>query len=206
MTTAILVIVICMFILVLWTLIRVNYKIFEVKEELSQHYHDTQKVLADKILGLRGEVSCSLRTFWETVGQEVRYNMLKELFYNGITPENESKKSPLRDPANHDLEVLFKELKFGRPAASQKYLDKCIAGLSEETYDDLFKIGDFVYRKHQQKLNRNPESWDLFMVVRVKHLTPENDPVETPTTLYIVSHPKGGYAQYTELELVLADV
>lgn len=37
--------------------------------------------------------------------------------------------SPLNDPANHSLVDIFKELKFGRPAASQLYLQKCIEEL-----------------------------------------------------------------------------
>lgn len=40
--------------------------------------------------------------------------------------------NPLSRPANYDLETLFRELKFGRPAASQKYLDKCIEGLGNK--------------------------------------------------------------------------
>ena len=40
--------------------------------------------------------------------------------------------NPLTRPAAHTLQELFAELKFGRPAASQEYLDKCIAELNEQ--------------------------------------------------------------------------
>lgn len=39
-------------------------------------------------------------------------------------------KNPLTNPSEHTLQELFAELKFGRPSASQKYLDKCIAELN----------------------------------------------------------------------------
>src|SRR3990167_6359422 len=35
-------------------------------------------------------------------------------------------------PANHHLIDIFKELKFGRPAASQQYLEECIKELTAE--------------------------------------------------------------------------
>ncbi len=41
-------------------------------------------------------------------------------------------KNPLSNPAEHTLQELFAELKFGRPSASQEYLDKCIAELNEQ--------------------------------------------------------------------------
>ena len=41
-------------------------------------------------------------------------------------------KNPLTKPAEHTLQELFAELKFGRPSASQNYLDKCIAELNEQ--------------------------------------------------------------------------
>jgi hypothetical protein len=39
--------------------------------------------------------------------------------------------SPLKKPACYSLVDIFKELKFGRPAESQRYLQKCIDELSE---------------------------------------------------------------------------
>ena len=41
-------------------------------------------------------------------------------------------KNPLTNPSEHTLQELFAELKFGRPSASQEYLDKCIAELNEQ--------------------------------------------------------------------------
>ncbi len=41
-------------------------------------------------------------------------------------------KNPLTNPSEHTLQELFAELKFGRPSASQDYLDKCIAELNEQ--------------------------------------------------------------------------
>ena len=37
----------------------------------------------------------------------------------------------LEQPANHSLSEIFKELKFGRPAENQKFLDSCIHMLEE---------------------------------------------------------------------------
>lgn len=37
----------------------------------------------------------------------------------------------LREPIKHSLIDIFKELKFGRTSASQKYLQKCIEELEE---------------------------------------------------------------------------
>ena len=39
--------------------------------------------------------------------------------------------SPLKKPACYSLVDIFKELKFGRPAESQRYLQKCIDELNE---------------------------------------------------------------------------
>jgi hypothetical protein len=54
------------------------------------------------------------------------------------------KENVLSAPANYDLATLFAELKFGRPAESQKYLDKCIEEIESpppltflECLDDL---------------------------------------------------------------------
>lgn len=44
----------------------------------------------------------------------------------------DERENPLSAPANYDLSTIFKELKFGRPAASQKFLDDCISRLDSE--------------------------------------------------------------------------
>lgn len=41
------------------------------------------------------------------------------------------KENPLKRPSAHSLIDIFKELKFGRPAAEQKYLAKCITELEQ---------------------------------------------------------------------------
>ena len=41
------------------------------------------------------------------------------------------KENPLKRPSAHSLIDIFKELKFGRPAADQKYLAKCIVELEQ---------------------------------------------------------------------------
>ncbi len=46
--------------------------------------------------------------------------------------ENSIEKNPLKRPLAHSLIDIFKELKFGRPAADQIYLDKCIAELESQ--------------------------------------------------------------------------
>ena len=42
------------------------------------------------------------------------------------------KENPLKRPSAHSLIDIFTELKFGRPAAEQKYLDKCIDELKQD--------------------------------------------------------------------------
>jgi hypothetical protein len=46
--------------------------------------------------------------------------------------KNSIEENPLHRSAAHSLIDIFKELKFGRPAADQKYLDKCIAELESQ--------------------------------------------------------------------------
>ncbi len=43
--------------------------------------------------------------------------------------KGENNRHILREPVKHSLIDIFKELKFGRPAESQKYLQKCIEEL-----------------------------------------------------------------------------
>lgn len=51
-------------------------------------------------------------------------SFLVEAEVQEVIPEN-----PLIRPAVYPLFELFRQLKFGRPSASQIYLDKCIEGL-----------------------------------------------------------------------------
>lgn len=48
------------------------------------------------------------------------------LVYN---KEENGYKSPLLDPPNHNLDILLKELKYGRPAADQNLIDSFIKQL-----------------------------------------------------------------------------
>jgi beta-xylosidase len=57
---------------------------------------------------------------------------LETLKTNNKMKKEMEHKNPLTNPAEHTLQELFAELKFGRPAASQEYLDKCIAELNEQ--------------------------------------------------------------------------
>lgn len=49
---------------------------------------------------------------------------------------NQPKVRPLQAPANHTLQECLAELKFGRPAAGQKFLDKCIAELNGDSQEE----------------------------------------------------------------------
>lgn len=72
---------------------------------------------------------------WTVIG----FNDLNEGIEKAIAeciPKNESncsdfdkKERPLQRPAAYHLIDIFKELKFGRPAEDQKFLDKCIKEL-----------------------------------------------------------------------------
>jgi len=44
------------------------------------------------------------------------------------------KENPFRFPSDYSLIEIFKDLKFGRPLESQKYLDKCITELEQGQY------------------------------------------------------------------------
>ena len=52
-----------------------------------------------------------------------------ELYDNLFGYRDSKKESPLDRPSAYHLIDIFKELKFGRPAASQQYLQKCIEEL-----------------------------------------------------------------------------
>ena len=54
-----------------------------------------------------------------------------ELYDNLFAWRDNKKKSLLEDQSNHALNEIFAELKFGRPAPSQRYLDDCINQLKE---------------------------------------------------------------------------
>lgn len=55
-----------------------------------------------------------------------------EKYVTPVPDREEEYKNPLHDPANHDLQTLFKELCYGRPADSQRYLHRCIKELNGE--------------------------------------------------------------------------
>lgn len=70
--------------------------------------------------------------------EEIKFMNMNHLCHNDdVVPQGDStqSESPLKRPANHNLIEIFKELKFGRPAASQKYLDNCIKELEKQNVD-----------------------------------------------------------------------
>ena len=52
-----------------------------------------------------------------------------ELYDNLFGYRDSKKESPLDRPSAYPLNKIFRELKFGRPSASQQYLQKCIEEL-----------------------------------------------------------------------------
>lgn len=56
-----------------------------------------------------------------------------ELYDRLFSYRDSKKETPLSRPVAYSLVDIFKELKFGRPATSQHYLDKCIKELTEPT-------------------------------------------------------------------------
>lgn len=101
-----------------------------------------------------GELGPELNTDFQTE-REIIENCLfraRQLHFDGKTPSDTSikeledelydrlfsyrdnkKETPLDRPAAYSLIDIFKELKFGRPAASQDYLDKCIKELHSDS-------------------------------------------------------------------------
>lgn len=75
-----------------------------------------------------------MMTVLKQMGFEVKVINMNHLSHNDLASQGESSQSesPLKRPVNHNLIEIFKALKFGRPAASQKYLDKCIKELEEQ--------------------------------------------------------------------------
>lgn len=55
-----------------------------------------------------------------------------ELYDNLFGYRDSKKESPLNRPSAYHLIDIFKELKFGRPAPSQQYLQKCIEELEAD--------------------------------------------------------------------------
>ena len=83
------------------------------------------------------------RREYDSYGNETHYENSKGFIENrgpkdGVAEINTTKgmehKNPLTNPSEHTLQELFAELKFGRPSASQEYLDKCITELNEQEY------------------------------------------------------------------------
>lgn len=65
---------------------------------------------------------------------------LEDELYNRLFSYRDTiKETPLSRPSAYSLIDIFKELKFGRPSASQHYLDKCIKELKS---DSLLDSGD----------------------------------------------------------------
>lgn len=82
---------------------------------------------------------------------EIRNKKIFELIpNNNINTSNKyvdesttEKENPLKRPSAHSLIDIFKELKFGRPAADQKYLAKCIAELEQVDEDTDYEDTDY---------------------------------------------------------------
>lgn len=67
------------------------------------------------------------------INENKKINMKTE---NVNREQNNKKENPLDRPSAYSLIDLFKELKFGRPVTSQKYLDKCIEELHNDSHLD----------------------------------------------------------------------
>lgn len=57
---------------------------------------------------------------------------LNQQINKNVSCENKTKERILDKPANYSLSEIFKELKFGRPAENQRFLDSCIEMLEKE--------------------------------------------------------------------------
>mgnify|MGYP006330081153 FL=1 len=64
----------------------------------------------------------------ELEGMSLNYALIQEPT-NEKVGKGENNRHILQEPVKHSLIDIFKELKFGRPAESQKYLQKCIEEL-----------------------------------------------------------------------------
>lgn len=70
---------------------------------------------------------CKLKNYPEPLSITI-----EETATESVPPKEESKRvNPLLNPSNFSLQEIFAELKFGRPAASQKYLQELIDELNE---------------------------------------------------------------------------
>ncbi len=59
-----------------------------------------------------------------------------DLYDNLFGYRDAKKESPLDRPSAYHLVDIFKELKFGRPAESQKYLQKCIEDMEANNTEE----------------------------------------------------------------------
>ena len=67
----------------------------------------------------------------------------KKYFDENLEEVGEPKQERILDaPAKHNLSVIFAELKFGRPAESQEFLDRCIAVLESGEQLNHISIGE----------------------------------------------------------------
>ncbi len=76
------------------------------------------------------------------------------------------KESPLRRQANYSLQDIFRELKYGRPAEDQKYLDKCI----EKLDDDDDENTDNLLMKYKLKNEASQTTIEMKMYNKVRFL------------------------------------
>lgn len=74
-----------------------------------------------------------------------------------MNSKNQSKTvTVLSDPINHSLQKCFKELKFGRPAKEQKFLDFCVLIM-----DDYEKIGNKIAESIFIFIQKHKFNWSL---------------------------------------------
>lgn len=64
--------------------------------------------------------------------QEVHHSDIENWLEKEKADKKAKKPTPLSHPVRFHLIDIFKELKFGRPAASQNYLDRCIKELEQQ--------------------------------------------------------------------------
>lgn len=90
--------------------------------------YNTKETTQEEAAHLLEILNCDDSMIWDNAdrcGVEII-----EVPTDSVEEDKELLTNPLDAPANYTLQELFAELKRGRPAASQKYLDKCIAELN----------------------------------------------------------------------------
>lgn len=125
-----------------------NTETGELGPELNTDFQTEREIIENCLFRAR-QLHFDGKTSLDTSIKELEDELYDRLF----SYRDNKKETPLDRPAVYSLIDIFKELKFGRPAASQHYLDKCIKELNCDTDSGEDKLPNFKFTPAAPKDN-----------------------------------------------------